>query len=49
MSSLFSIFKKIDTELGNMIINAYCDTQRVQYQAPRLERDNSRLNKRGKF
>ena len=49
MNLLKSFLKNVDQQLGAMIIDAYVDTQRVQYQVPRLEKDDSRLYRRGKF
>ena len=46
---LLSFLKNVDQQIGNWIIDAYVDTQRVQYQAPTLEKDDSRLYRRGKF
>lgn len=49
MNPLKSFLKTVDQELGNLIINAYVDSQRVQYRASRLEKDDSRLYRRGKL
>ena len=43
-SIIFSIFKRVDTFLGELIIGAYVDAQRVQYRVPKLEKNNNRLS-----